>query len=87
MCIWDDDDIFTVDRLRQQVTRMLARGANCSCVQATFFSCLFRGFKRALGGRQVAFVMGSELRRCKGLPLPFENSFCSSDEWVEKISV
>lgn len=60
MCIWDDDDIFTVDRVRQQVSRMVARGADCSSIAIAF----------------VYSAVDTRLYRCKGLPLPFENTFC-----------
>ncbi|CAK9072977.1 Glyco_trans_2-like domain-containing protein [Durusdinium trenchii] len=67
ICIWDDDDIFTVDRLRQQVSRMVARPASCSSIQVAFVAVLTSGI----------------LQRCKGLPLPFENSFCFRRSWLE----
>eukprot|EP00438_Fugacium_kawagutii_P021379 Skav232426 [mRNA] locus=scaffold189:117825:125147:- [translate_table: standard] len=67
ICIWDDDDIFTVDRLRQQVSRMVSRSASCSSIQVAF----------------VAILKSGTLQRCKGLPLPFENSFCFRRSWLE----
>lgn len=67
ICIWDDDDIFTIDRLRQQVSRMVARSASCSSIQVAF----------------VAVLKSGILQRCKGLPLPFENSFCFKRSWLE----
>ncbi|CAE8618104.1 unnamed protein product [Polarella glacialis] len=77
ICIWDDDDIFTVDRVRQQVSRMLARRAECSSIQVAFVAYLPKVVP-GLAGDQA------QLRRCRGLPLPFENSLCMRRAWVEK---
>lgn len=66
VCIWDDDDIFPIDRIRQQVSRMVARRAPCSSIQIAFAYSTIDGC----------------LRRCRGLPLPFENSFCFQRDWL-----
>ncbi|CAE7664090.1 unnamed protein product [Symbiodinium microadriaticum] len=72
VCIWDDDDIFTVDRLRQQVSRMLARNASCSSIQVAFVAVLPQKGRPGV------------LQRCKGMPLPFENSFCFRMSWLDQ---
>ncbi|CAE7585046.1 unnamed protein product [Symbiodinium natans] len=72
ICIWDDDDIFTVDRLRQQVSRMFARNASCSSIQVAFVAVLPQKGRPGV------------LQRCKGMPLPFENSFCFRRSWLEE---
>lgn len=65
--IWDDDDIFPVDRIRQQVSRIIARGSDCSSIQVAF----------------VYSTVDGELRKCTGLPLPFENSFMLRRQWLQ----
>mmetsp|Transcript_85568 Transcript_85568/g.276135 ORF Transcript_85568/g.276135 Transcript_85568/m.276135 type:complete len:465 (+) Transcript_85568:125-1519(+) len=78
ICIWDDDDIFPVDRIRQQVSRMVVRQANCSSIQVAFVAGVRPDVAggAAIGLSAVGDGIWSQFQRCRGLPLPFENSFC-----------
>ncbi|CAK9087363.1 2-oxoglutarate-4-dioxygenase subunit alpha-1) [Durusdinium trenchii] len=69
ICIWDDDDVFTMDRIRKQVEHLRGADVNCSGIEvASFYS-----------------VPDQELTvRPLGLPpIVFENTLCFTRTWWE----
>ncbi|CAL1159478.1 unnamed protein product, partial [Cladocopium goreaui] len=68
ICIWDDDDVFTMDRIRKQVQH-LQGGVNCSAIEvASFYSVP----DQELSVRPIGLE-----------PIAFENTLCFSRDWWE----